>query len=97
MATGWNDIDTSGTLDREALACAIFSSLLAVCMEVDKASATVAVPMICLLGFRGNDRVIMPHVLPLVMSLLQFYVDCDNNEFCHGHVIALMLLGLGGN
>ena len=37
-----------------------------------------------------------PRDIPLVMSFLQFYVDCDNNEFCHGDLITLMLLGLGG-
>ena len=49
MATSWNDIDTSGPSDREASACAVFSSLLALYMEVDQASVAVAVPMICLL------------------------------------------------
>ena len=78
----------------EKLRLVLFSSLLAVYMEVDKAS--VAVPMICLLGFRGNDKVIRPRNIPLAMSLLQFFVDCDNTDFCHGHLIALMLLGLGG-
>ena len=98
MATGWNDIDTSGPLDMGASACAVFSSLLALYMEVDKASVAVAVPMICLLGFRGNDKVIRPRDIPLVMALLQFFVDFDNNDFvCLGHLIALMLLGLGGN
>ena len=66
---------------------------LALFMEVDKASAAVTVPMMCLLGFRGNDKVIRAHAIPLVMSFLQFYVECDNNEFCLGHLIALMLLG----
>jgi hypothetical protein len=101
MATGWNDINTSGPLDIEALACAVFSSLLALYMEVDKAAvavtAAVAVPMICLLGFRGNDKVIRPRDIPLVMLLLQFYIECDNNEFCLGHLIALTLQGLGSN
>ena len=98
MATGWNDIDISGPLEREASACAIFSSLLALFMEEDKgASVVVTVPMICLMGFYGNDRVIRSRDMPLVMSLLQLYVDSDNDEFCLGHLIALMLLGFGGN
>ena len=96
-ATGWNDIDTSGPLDRETLACAVFSSLLALCMEEDNSSVAVAVPVICLLGFCGNNRVIRTRDIPLVMSFLQFYFECDNNEFCLGHLVALMLLGLGSN
>ncbi|KAI2494543.1 DDE superfamily endonuclease [Fragilaria crotonensis] len=96
-ATGWNDIDTSGPWERETSACAVFSSLLALCMEEDKSSVAVAVPVICLLGFRGNNRVIRTRDIPLVMSFLQFYVECDNNEFCLGHLVALMLLGLGSN
>jgi hypothetical protein len=46
MAVDRNGIDTGGPLNREASVCAVFSSLIALDMEVDKAS--VAVPMICL-------------------------------------------------
>jgi hypothetical protein len=68
-------------------------------MEEDNKSsvAVAAVPVICLLGFRGNNRVIRTRDIPLVMSFLQFYDECDNNEFCLGCLIALMLLGLGSN
>jgi nuclease HARBI1 len=80
-------------VDREALACAVFSSILALFMDVDKASASVAVPVICLLGFRANERVIRSHDIPLVITLLEFYLDGNNNEFHIGHLIALMLGG----
>jgi hypothetical protein len=89
----WNDIETSGPLDREASACAVFSSVVELCMEVDTTSASVAVPAICLLGFRANDRVIRSDDVPLVIALLQFYIDCNNPEFHIGHLIALMLGG----
>ena len=87
----WNDIDTSGPWDREASACALFSLLLSLFIELDITAMPVAVPVICLLAFRGNDRVISSCDIPLVHSLLYLYIESDNQELCLGHIIALML------
>jgi hypothetical protein len=94
----WNDIDTSDPLDREALACAVFSSLVALFMDIDRTSVSVAVPVVCRLGFRGNERVIKTSDIPIVITLLQhFILDHDENaEFFLGYLIVFMLGGAGG-
>jgi hypothetical protein len=95
----WNDIDTSDPLDREALACAVFSSLVALFMDIDRTSVSVAVPVVCLLGFRGNKRVIKTSDKPIVITLLQHLIlDHDENaEFFLVCLVVFMLGGAGGN
>ena len=91
----WNDVETSGPLEREALACSIFSSLVGMFMELDRTAVSVAVPVICLNGFRGNDRVIHLRDLALVVTVLQHSVADNNNaadEFHHLEILIGLML-----
>ena len=77
----WNDVDTSGPLEREALAFAIFACILDMSSEWDRSAVSVAVPLICLLGFRGNNRIIHPRHLALVILVLQHSVENNADDF----------------
>ena len=89
----WNDVDTSGPLEREAMAFVIFSSFLRMFMELDRTAVSVAVPVISLLGFRGNNRVIHSCDLPLIIMVLQHSVENNADEFQHLEDLIVFMVG----
>ena len=58
----WDDVDTP-----EALAFAMFACLFDMSLELDRSAVSVAVPLFCVVGFRGNNRIIDPRHLALVI------------------------------
>jgi hypothetical protein len=74
-------VATSDPLEREALAFAIFACLLEMSLELDRTAVSVAVPLICLVGFRGNNRIIHSRHLALVILVLQHSVENNADEF----------------
>jgi hypothetical protein len=85
----WNDLDTRSPLEREALAFTIFSSLLEMCMELDRTGASIMVPVISLVGFRGNNRIIHPRHLAFVALVMQHSVE-NNDDTFQQHLEALI-------
>ena len=91
-----DDVDTSGPLEREALSFAMFACLLDMSLELDRSAVSVAVPLICVVGFRSSNRIIHPRHLALVIRVLQHSVENNADEF-HQQLEGLITLMLAAD